>query len=318
MSGSAGMRGYLLQALVCLIDGLRADRPWTEVAIEPHNSSDKVDILWRRKSHTRAVQVKSSQNQIALPDAERWASDLRASVSADEYELILLGPCSQAVASASTLQGVQVPTPRILDPLGLIDQASHCLDRYLESKAISRIPSFARELIVTGLVTKLEVFSTSGAYLALADFEKTISDWILALYPQSFSEAVEMQCDVLLDSIIIPGPSLKEEWNESFPLLLPMQFVNGGVRTAIIEWVAIRVQAPDHAKLYTPVALIDIAKFMQGKHQLHGENLLACFRNSRFFRAATFRQVCFSIRNLMTLGIHFVAGRPGNTISSCS
>ena len=46
MSGQAGARGYLLQALVCLLDSLEPDENWVSVTIEPNEESDKVDILW--------------------------------------------------------------------------------------------------------------------------------------------------------------------------------------------------------------------------------------------------------------------------------
>jgi hypothetical protein len=64
MSGQAGMRGYLVQTIVCLLDALE-ELNWSTVTLEPNEASEKVDILWRyADGRTKAVQVKSSRKQI--------------------------------------------------------------------------------------------------------------------------------------------------------------------------------------------------------------------------------------------------------------
>ena len=198
MSGSAGMRGYLLQTLISLLDGLTADSEWIELSLEPQVTSEKVDLLWVYPARKKVVQVKSSQNQITKPQVELWASELESSLSADEYALLLLGPCSQSVVEIDHVGKVNIPAPRVLDPLGLIEQAAHRLDRYLEAQGISKVPAFAREIIVSGLITKLEIYSTQGTPISRNDFDKLLRDWILVLYPRSLNEAVSMQCDLLL------------------------------------------------------------------------------------------------------------------------
>ena len=56
-----------------------------------------------------------------------------------------------------------------------------------------------------------------------------------------------------------------------------MIFVNGGVRTAIVEWIAAKINTVDHIKLYTPVCLIDLQRLIQGKRALHAENTIGQF-----------------------------------------
>lgn len=275
MNGATAMRGYLLQALVSVLDGLNIDSGWSAVSLEPHITSEKVDILWKYQTQAKVVQVKSSQNQITKSQVEKWAKDLANSVDADEYELLLLGPCSQSVIDLGQVDKVKIPPPRVLDPFGLVEQAAHRLDRYLEGKGISKVPAFARELIVNGLVTKIETYSTQGAMISRADLDKLLSEWVLVLYPRSLNEAVSMQCDLLLDTVVFPAPTGPS--HDSLAIILPLVFVNSGVRTAIVEWIALKVVAGDHTKLYTPVAIIDLQKLIQGRRALHAENTLGVF-----------------------------------------
>lgn len=86
--GQVGARGYLVQTLIALRDLLDEEHAWTSVTIEPNlaadpaapdqpaadqPAADKVDILWRYRAGTRAVQVKSSRNPFRQADIERWA-----------------------------------------------------------------------------------------------------------------------------------------------------------------------------------------------------------------------------------------------------
>jgi hypothetical protein len=275
MSGAAGIRGYLLQTLSCLLESLEVTSTWEAVSIEPNALSEKVDVLWRWPDRTRVAQIKSSQNQIGKAAVELWAQELETSIAADEYELSLLGPCSQWVVTVDQIGKVRIPTPRVLDVSGLVEQAAHRLDRYFEVKGISRVPAFARELLVHGMIGKLETYSTSGDSVLRADFDRLLTDWVLSIYPQAFSSAVAMQCDLLLDSFVFPQTTAPS--HDSFPLVLPMVLVNGGIRTAVIEWIAAKIKAEDHIKLYTPVALIDLQRLIQGRRALHAENIIGQF-----------------------------------------
>jgi hypothetical protein len=50
MSGQAGGRGYLVQALISVLDALADGHDWVSVTLEPNVASDKVDILWQYTS----------------------------------------------------------------------------------------------------------------------------------------------------------------------------------------------------------------------------------------------------------------------------
>jgi hypothetical protein len=128
MSGQAGGRGYLVQTLICLLDAVQNTHEWTEVSIEPEHVSEKIDILWKRDTYSKIVQVKSSINQIGITDTQRWCESLERSASASEYELRLIGPCSESVSSVGSVGKVRVPSPLPLNPVAFIEQAAHKLD----------------------------------------------------------------------------------------------------------------------------------------------------------------------------------------------
>ncbi|GAB5407374.1 MAG: hypothetical protein Aurels2KO_56050 [Aureliella sp.] len=130
MSGQDGGRGYLIQSIIALLTSLE-DSDWMQVTIEPDTATEKVDILWQYESSSRAVQVKSSRNQIGKADAQSWASDLESDSTADSLELILIGPCAQSVAEMGNHGKVKIPCPKSLDIAGLRREAAHLLDKYL-------------------------------------------------------------------------------------------------------------------------------------------------------------------------------------------
>src|SRR5947209_2898848 len=178
MSGQAGGRGYLIQALISVLDALTNDSEWKSITLEPNLSSDKVDILWQYPVRRKVVQVKSSQNTISVPDVKTWAGELEASTTADEYELRLIGPVSQGVTTLASHGKVQVPAPQPLNLEGLVHQAAHQLDHYLQSRRLGVQHPSMREMVVEALVTRLSVFATTGTPLERAAFDTLLNMWI--------------------------------------------------------------------------------------------------------------------------------------------
>jgi hypothetical protein len=63
-------------------------------------------------------------------------------------------------------------------------------------------------------------------------------------------------------------------------LLLPLHFTNAGHAGGIVEWVALRVTHQDHADhsvLLSPVAEVDMQRFIQGRRRLTEENCIEPF-----------------------------------------
>lgn len=180
MGGKDGIRGYLIQSIIALLETLD-DRSWLKITIESDSESEKVDIHWERPNSKRVVQVKSSKNQIGKADAEKWATDLKSSSAADEYELLLVGPCAQSVVEMGAFDGVRIPPPRVLDIEGLLGQAAHLLDKLLISEGLNRQSPYQREIIVGALTTRLSLNSAEARTLTRPGLIELLSDWISSI-----------------------------------------------------------------------------------------------------------------------------------------
>jgi tetratricopeptide (TPR) repeat protein len=164
------------------LDALRAG-DWTEVTLEPNAGSDKADILWRyADGRTKAVQVKSSENQIGKGDARRWAKELAGSVRAEEYELVLIGPCAAGVTEEPTIAvngatvGVAAPLPLNLPVL--LDAAAHKLNRFRSERFKPEIGAKLAEAVIGALTTKLAEGATRGRTWTPEELAKQLEGWI--------------------------------------------------------------------------------------------------------------------------------------------
>ncbi len=82
------------------------------MVVEPYHedgSSQKIDIEWTMlDGKNRLIQVKHSKNRIGLPDAKRWATELKRSRKADEYVLVLFAPSTGRISEEQQFQGVRI------------------------------------------------------------------------------------------------------------------------------------------------------------------------------------------------------------------
>jgi hypothetical protein len=192
MSGNTSLRGYLLQTIITLLDALDDDSNWIGLTLEPNIMSEKIDIVWYYpESLIKVTQVKSSQNQINLRQVKTWASELEKSIVATDYELVLIGPCSEKVPKIKKVGNVVVPIPKVLNADSLIEQAAHRLDLYSERKGIPKIPALTREMLISALVTKLETFSTSSTAISREELNEIIHDWIVSILNRSTSNGIQ-------------------------------------------------------------------------------------------------------------------------------
>lgn len=171
MGGQAGIRGYLIQTLICVLDSVSDDSKWLEVTLEPSHLGDKVDILWSYGSSSKVVQVRSSQNQIGLADAQRWAKELEDSVAADQYELRLVGPSALAVTKLQRFGKVSIPAPQPLNISTLIAEASHKLDIYIRRSIGHVTTPDNREQIVERMLSRFSYLSTEGRSVKRCEFD---------------------------------------------------------------------------------------------------------------------------------------------------
>lgn len=172
--GQAGVRGYLLQAIAAVLDGLAEQSSWTTVTVEPTDADAKVDIRWSYPHGVKVTQVKSSANPIAKKDIEAWANELqRGTPDAIEYELRLFGPC-RADVGACTIGNVTVPTPDSLNIDSLLSAIAQRLDEVCEDLQIS--PA-VRRLFASSLTATVAINSISGRSLTREQLLSEIRKW---------------------------------------------------------------------------------------------------------------------------------------------
>lgn len=291
MNGNFAIRGFLIQTIISLLDALQAENHWTHISLEPIINSSKVDVLFTYSNEKKVVQIKSSQNQINLSHAKEWSTELETSIPADQYELILIGPCAQSVVELGKHGKVYISPPKVLDISALIEQSAHKLDIYLHNLGYLSIPPFIREEFIAALITKLETYSTGGHNISRSDFNNILRQWIMAVYPEAINTSLEMQCDILIDSVGLPAISAPS--HKSLAIMLPIVFVNDGLRTAIIEWIALKVISHDLVKFYTPIAIVDYQKLIQGKRYLHAENIIGHFTEFALLTKSS-KEICIA------------------------
>ncbi|MCY2992444.1 MAG: toll/interleukin-1 receptor domain-containing protein [Planctomycetota bacterium] len=208
--GSVAIRGFLVQTLIGLLEALDDKRAWNSVTLEPDVDSEKVDILWEYPDGTKkAVQVKSSQNPFVETKVETWAADLEAWQQADEYELVLVGIVTPAVAKLHRIGKVAVPAPKTLDILALKEQAAQKLNHFLKQRRLPHGDPDHLEMLVGSLVDRLETFSTDGTPLKREALITKLRTWLAPLPPAPpDASAIELVLRRYCEERV-------KEWNET-------------------------------------------------------------------------------------------------------
>ncbi|CAD0303734.1 hypothetical protein LYZ86_11040 [Xanthomonas hortorum pv. cynarae] len=257
MSGREAIRGFAVQTLICLLDSFWASGQWNAVTLEPDSENDKVDIHWEyADGSTCAQQVKSSKNQIGKGDVVAWCRELKASNSANRYQLMLAGPIAAAVLEAAPFDGVDVPTPTSMDTLALLDQAITKVDRYLTAKSIDPLPLPLRESLIYELVARMMQAAIHGKRMLHEEFDGWLLSGITASYPHAVSQRLTANCAVLWSVLEIAGPIVVS--TRAFELILPLTVVNGGASTAIVEMFLLRVWSTELGRemRYRPESIV--------------------------------------------------------------
>lgn len=185
MGGNAGIRGYLIQTIICVLDSLQSDNQWTEVALEPIDESEKVDIKWIYADKKKFTQVKSSENIIRYSAAKKWCDELKSnSPDANEYELILVGNPEQKLLDVGAIDDVSISKIQSLNTDSLIDIASTKIDAYYEKHGKSKMSWKVREILVKTLTIHLGTNSITGKQTTREAFDKQLLEWISAIEKQ--------------------------------------------------------------------------------------------------------------------------------------
>jgi len=99
----------------------------------------------------------------------------------------------------------------------------------------------------------------------------------IAIYGTLKLQLLEFAPEVLAGDVIVPRSSRA---GGDVKLLLPLQFMNAGSADGIVEWVALRLTYDgdiQHSVLLSPVAEVDMQRFIQAKRKLDDENAIEPF-----------------------------------------
>ncbi len=136
---------------------------------------------------------------------------------------------------------------------------------------------------------RLAAAGTAGAVLVLAAaFDKpTVTSWValaiaiaalaLAYLALKKAKTLEFSPEVLGGDVILPRAGRADERPK---LLLPLQFNNCGYADGIVEWIALRFTLDgciERSQLMTPVAEVDMQRFIQAKRRLEEEHTIEPF-----------------------------------------
>lgn len=157
MGGSDAIRGFMVQALVCLLDALRHDKEWQSLTLEPNRGNTQADFVWHSAGGDHMVQVKSSFKFTVA--SVRAAAEQLESVEADTYELILASYNFGRVRNGQKFGKVVVRLTQ-MDAVDLKIRAADALDLYLTDRGY---PYTSNEFRKTAAAVLTEYLLNSSA-----------------------------------------------------------------------------------------------------------------------------------------------------------
>jgi hypothetical protein len=144
------------------------------------------------------------------------------------------------------------------------------LDRTSRQARLAALALAAVALVFAAAFVRPEV----AAWLALA---LAVPALVLAVVALAKAAMLEFCPEVLAGDVILPRAAVA---GERVRLLLPLQFNNAGHADGIIEWIAIRLTLDgrsDQSLLLSPVAEVDMQRFIQAKRKLEQESIIEPF-----------------------------------------
>lgn len=205
MGGQQGSRGYLYQGIVSIFSAF-TENNWNQISVEYITDNDKVDIalLSDTDSVLKAIQVKSSINLFTKEDIVTWLTDIINDVSAEEYQLILIGNCQEQAnkliksiekLSSNTLdteskrclgtfeEQIEGKNVNVLllpfDEDHLMGVIRDSLNRFISYKGHT-IDFTSLEEICYALLSLHMFLGTKGKVIRKSDYEKRITDWLIS------------------------------------------------------------------------------------------------------------------------------------------
>lgn len=216
MGGQEGSKGYLLQAMACVLKSIKEDN-WVTVQLEPVTPNQKVDIIFEYENKERKViQVKSSINSFTDTMVFKWLKELTNDyTSASSFELILLGICDKDAIKAknclnklsvgnmdgetTTFYNKKLPSElksmsgklkvNILDnDTNLIEgNITNEFNRFLTDNGYN-VNYYIVELIALSISYQYSKFSTRGGFWTRQKFINTVLEWVVYCFGEDINE----------------------------------------------------------------------------------------------------------------------------------
>jgi len=178
MGGSDSIRGYMMQAVVCLLDALRVDKDWHSLTLEPDQGNTQVDFVWHTAAGKRVVQVKSSL-RFNSAEVKKAAEELEV-VEADAYELILVSRNFPRLSDAKPLGKVTLKLVH-MDAVDLKARAADALDLYLTERGYPNTANDFRKAAASVLTEYLLASSIDSRTLLRNELDEIIFSRLLPM-----------------------------------------------------------------------------------------------------------------------------------------
>ncbi len=174
--GQAGVRGYLVQTLVALLDIVLVEN-FLEITLEPSHEAEKFDIIWHDEVASHAIQVKSIEGQFSAANVTNWAKQLLLDGVADDYTLFLVGLFPPSLAKKEFIEGVKLDRKN-LDLAAFNEQAILRMEKLLRKHSLAVGGIQYREMLVNAFLSRLITLSVGGIKLPRDKFIAQLLEWI--------------------------------------------------------------------------------------------------------------------------------------------
>jgi hypothetical protein len=206
MGGQDGIRGYIYQTIISVIQFLR--RPeWVFFAIEPTTEKEKVDIICEDAGGSQYChQVKSSINNFTQPEIIRWLTAMTEDVqAANAYHLILIGTVSDSTKGfinsfnkRKEIAGLPEPLQQKRGQISVELLPFHTdmleakirdeMFKFLEEHDYNLLHS-SMQYIAGGLIYQFLQFSILGKKVTRQEIEQYILQWVTNNYGKELSKS---------------------------------------------------------------------------------------------------------------------------------
>jgi hypothetical protein len=107
----------------------------------------------------------------------------------------------------------------------------------------------------------------------------TVLPILISLFALLYSSGIitKFKLKINIDGYLLPHSSLQKETIVSFPIVIPILFTNTGNNSGVVEDVILEVKniSTNKTQIYSPISEIDLQKYINGKHVIHGENIIS-------------------------------------------